>query len=107
MTASEGERHLETRLRQHGIPFVREAQIIPGRKFRADFRIGSDLLVEVEGGSWSGGRHVSGTGFERDCEKASLAAAEGFRVVRCTTAQVTSDQCIEWIIAALPHGTDE
>lgn len=75
--------------------------IAPGRKHRADFKVSRDLLVEVDGGSWSGGRHTRGKGFADDCEKASLAAIAGYRVIHCTTEQVDSEACAEWVQEAL------
>lgn len=100
---SEGERALETHLRQLGVAFEREFQFAPGRRFRADFMVCgiSPLLVEVDGGAFSESRHRTGVGFTRDCEKASLAAVHGFRVIRCTTEQVESGECAAWIERAI------
>lgn len=75
-------------LQAAGIPFTREYQFAHPRKWRADFIVGNDLLVEVEGGSWSGGRHVSGVGYRNDCEKYNAAVLRGYRVLRFTADMV-------------------
>ena len=48
------------------------------------------LAVEVEGGTWSGGRHTRGGGFEGDCEKYNAAALLGWKVLRFTGGMVES-----------------
>ena len=41
--------------------------------YRSDFFIEPDILVEVEGGIWTGGRHTQPKGFIADIEKYNLA----------------------------------
>ncbi len=55
----------------------------------------------MEGGTWSGRRHVRGGGFEIDCEKMNLAVLEGGAVLRFTTKQVVRGEAIEVIERAL------
>ena len=51
---SKGEEALAAQLQAAGVGFEREQLLIPGRRFRFDFVItGSDLVIEVEGGTWS------------------------------------------------------
>lgn len=102
-TPSEGEATLALMLRVEGIKFDREFMAVPGRKFRWDFHIAPNLLVEVQGGVWNFKKsgHSSGAGITRDAEKVSLAAAHGYRQITATTAQVKSGQAIEWIKAAM------
>lgn len=62
-----------------------------------------DLLVacEVDGGGFVNGRHSRGEGIERDCEKLSIAAATGWRVLRVTPRQVEDGRAVKWLEAAL------
>ena len=86
---SEGENVLATHLRACRISFEQEYRFHTKRKWRADFWIiGTKILVEVEGGIWSGGRHTRGKGYIGDMEKYNAAARMGFTVFRSSTAQV-------------------
>jgi hypothetical protein len=69
-----------------------------GRRFRADFLWESPrLILEVDGGTWSGGRHTRGTGYASDCEKHALAILAGYTVLRATSAHVYHGQALEWV----------
>lgn len=60
-----------------------EYRFHPDRKWRADFAIPSaKILIEIDGGVWSGGRHTRGAGFLGDMEKLNAAACLGYRVLR-------------------------
>lgn len=59
------------------------------------------VAVEVDGGTWSGGRHTRGAGYEKDCEKLNEAVCLGWRVIRVTGAHIKSGKAIEWIQRAL------
>lgn len=98
-TCSDGEALLALMLRAEGIAHEREYIAVPGRKFRWDFFIAPDLLIEVQGGVWNHGKsaHSNGAGLTRDAEKASLAAAHGFRQITATTGQVKDGSAIAWI----------
>jgi len=88
---SVGEETLALHLKARGIKFVREYHFAPGRKYRADFAVLEGIpkiLVEVEGGAYSEGRHTRGSGFSEDCIKYNLAATLGFSVLRYTTQMV-------------------
>jgi hypothetical protein len=77
---------------------VREFRWCPGRLWRADFAFpnpSTRLLVEVQGGSWSGGRHTRGAGYEQDCEKLVLAQLAGWTMFWFTPRQVK-----DWTAAA-------
>lgn len=84
-------------LRAAGLPEpVREYPIIPGRRFRADFAWPTrKVMAEVEGGVYARGRHVRPTGYTKDCEKYTLAALEGWVILRFTTAHVESGWALE------------
>lgn len=75
-TASKGEVMLCQQLDIMKIDYVQEYRFNPDRRWKADFRIeGYQILVEVEGGAFSNGRHTRGEGYTSDCEKYSTAAA--------------------------------
>lgn len=85
----QGEDTVNLLLSGQRIKFEREYKFLPDRKFRFDFAIPSHkIAIEVEGAVWSGGRHVRGTGYNKDCEKYNLAACHGWRVLRYTTDMI-------------------
>lgn len=95
---SEGETVLATHLRVCKISFEQEYKFHPKRKWRADFLItGTKILVEVEGGIWSGGRHTRGKGYLGDMEKYNEAALLGYTVLRFSTEQVKAGVAIKQI----------
>ena len=79
-----------------------EFQFAPPRKFRFDYAVlylhgnmyplADKLAVEIDGGTWTGGRHTRGLGFQRDMEKLNLAAIERWSVLRFTPKQVLSGE---------------
>ena len=76
----------------HGPSLEREYRFAPGRRFPFDFaHLESKIAIELNGGVWVGGRHVSGAGFERDCEKRCLAAAGGWRVFELTSTMLRTN----------------
>ncbi|HCQ9872054.1 TPA: DUF559 domain-containing protein [Acinetobacter baumannii] len=94
----EGEATLVQHLKTHKISFEQEYKFHPTRKWRADFLItGTKILIEVEGGIWSGGRHTRGKGYLGDMEKYNSAAMMGFTVLRFSTEQVKAGVAIKQI----------
>ena len=98
---------LVTKLRQHitlaqlPAPAV-EHTFHPVRKWRFDLAwTDQRLACEVEGGTWSGGRHTRGVGFERDCEKYAEALLLGWRVLRVTGDMVHDGRALAFIERAL------
>lgn len=61
------------------------------------------VAVELEGGTYSRGRHVRGKGFRNDCEKYNAALMDGIRVLRFTADMLDEDPvgCIQLIKEAL------
>ncbi|WP_179996113.1 DUF559 domain-containing protein [Acinetobacter sp. YH16051] len=95
---SKGEAALIQQLKALQIEFEQEFQFHSTRKWRADFYIkNTKLLIEVEGGIWSGGRHTRGNGYLGDMEKYNAATMMGFQVLRFSTEQVTSGFAIKQI----------
>ena len=83
-------------------PFARSI----GRRWRFDFAWPNangrgGIAVEVDGGTWNGGRHVSGRGFEADCVKLNEAALMGWLVLRFTRGMIESGVALEMVQRAL------
>lgn len=89
--------------RATGLPEpVREYRGIPGRKFKFDLAWPDrKLALEIDGAIWINGRHSRGSGIMRDCEKFSLAAIHGWRVLRVTGDMVTSGKALRLLTQAL------
>ncbi|MBJ8443818.1 hypothetical protein [Acinetobacter bereziniae] len=93
-----GESILVNQLRVLKISFEQEYKFYPKRKWRADFHIvGKKILVEVEGGVWSNGRHTRGKGYIGDMEKYNAAVLMGYQVLRFSTEQVKSGLAVQQI----------
>ena len=72
------------------------------RRWRFDFSWPEyKVACEVEGGTWSGGRHVRGRGFEKDCTKYNEAALAGWLVIRVTGRHIEHGKALVWIRRAL------
>lgn len=75
-----------------------EYRFHPTRKWRFDFAYpDKKIALEVEGGTWVGGRHINPIGFQKDCEKYNEAAKMGWKVYRCTPKMLT----VEYITGLL------
>ena len=78
--------------------YMMEFRFHPTRRWRFDFAFERiKFAVEVEGGTWSGGRHTTGSGFEKDCEKYAEALVLGWRVLRVTSTMVKKRTAINYI----------
>ena len=83
-------------------PFVKEYKFHPRRKWKFDFAWPLfRVAVEIEGGTWIGGRHVTGAGYAKDCEKYNAAALAGWFVFRFTSDMVSSGSALETITEAI------
>ncbi len=83
--------------------YEREYRFAPPRRWRADIAfVAEKVIVECDGGSWTGGRHTTGSGFEKDCEKLNEAAVLGWLVLRFTTGMVKSGAALETIRRIIP-----
>lgn len=75
-----------------GSELVREFRFDKIRRWRADFaRESARVLIEIEGGVWTRGRHLSPRGFLNDAEKYLTATLQGWVVIRLTEPQLTPD----------------
>jgi len=73
-----------------GPDLEREYRFDPGRRWRFDRAwVERKVAIELDGATWSGGRHTRGAGFRNDCEKANAAAALGWRVCHLTSDMVS------------------
>lgn len=75
-----------------------EYRFHPKRKWRADYAIiKHKILIEVEGGAWTQGRHTRGAGFIKDMEKYNAATATGYAVLRVTPKELCTVKTLELI----------
>lgn len=82
----------------------REFRFHETRRWRFDMAYPEKLLaIEVHGGVWSGGRHVRGTGFTKDCEKYTAAAILGWRILHFTGAQVEAGEAVGKLEEIIKH----
>jgi len=73
-----------------------------GRLWRFDFAWPDRMIaVEVDGGTWTGGRHVRPAGYQKDAEKLNAAALKGWTVLRYDRIQVKSGVALNEIEKAL------
>lgn len=81
--------------------FNGEVPFHPRRKWRWDLAWPTKMIaVEVQGGTWAGGRHTRGAGYENDCEKLNAGVLLGWRVFWFTTAMVNDGRALATLQAA-------
>ena len=59
------------------------------------------LLIEIDGATWTGGRHVTGRGHAADAEKRNAAVLLGYRPLTFSPEQVESGEALSVIEKAL------
>lgn len=75
-----------------GPELVREYRFDESRRWRADFAWEkARLLIEIEGGVWNRGRHLTPRGFMNDAEKYLAATLQGWAVIRLVDSMLTPD----------------
>ena len=75
-----------------------EYKFHPERKWRFDFAFPVAMVaVEVEGGTWIGGRHTNPKGFEADTEKYNTAESMGWHVLRILPDRLCTKQTMDLI----------
>lgn len=87
-----------------GLPApIREYPFCPGRRYRADFSYPEHgkVLIEVEGGIWTNGRHSRGAGLTADAEKYNAASCLGWRLIRVTGEMIRDGRALAWVERAL------
>ena len=95
---------LVEQVRQAGLPEPERQCRKPwdgtGRRFRGDLCWAEARIVaEVDGGTWSGGRHTTGSGYARDCEKQNLAHLAGWTVYRFDGRMVKDGRALQTLEA--------
>lgn len=81
-----------------GIEAKPEVQFHPVRKWRFDVAIPEHMIaIEIEGGTFSNGRHTRGKGYQSDMEKYNEAVRLGWKLIRVTPQQVNSNYVINLI----------
>ncbi len=84
-----------------GPALEREYKFHPSRKWRADYALPAAMvLIELEGGIYSGGRHTRAGGYMGDIEKYNAASMLGYTVLRLGTGQVDAahvGEIVEWL----------
>ena len=67
------------------VEVMKEFQFHPTRRWRFDYAFPTlQVAVEVDGGVWTGGRHINPAGYINDMEKLNTAASMGWLVLRIT-----------------------
>ena len=96
---SKGEELFFLQCRVYGFSPEREYQFCEGRKWRFDAAFPDSMVaIEIEGGTWSGGRHTRPAGYENDLEKYNAATRLGWKVYRYTTAMVERGDAINHLL---------
>lgn len=85
-----------------GMECVKEFKFHPVRKWRFDYAIPSALVaLEVEGGVWTGGRHINPKGFLNDMEKYNTATLMGWSVYRTTPDDLYTGKTLKLLKTAI------
>lgn len=87
---------------QLGAECIKEYRFYKARKWRFDYAMPLyKIAVEVEGGVWTGGRHVRPQGFLGDIQKYNTAALLGWRVFRTTPEKLISNNTLTLLKSAI------
>jgi very-short-patch-repair endonuclease len=99
---SQGEEAFALHCKYEKLSPEREFRFAEPRRWRFDFAfLGQKLAVEIEGGTWTGGRHSRGSGMAADMEKYNTAVKLGWRVLRYDTKMVLDGTAINEVIEIL------
>jgi very-short-patch-repair endonuclease len=78
-----------------GLPTPKRQHRFCERRWLFDFAWPEQMVaVEIDGGTWSRGRHTRPQGFQNDCEKLNRAVLDGWRVLRFTGDDVKSGEAV-------------
>ena len=104
---------------EEGIFYIREYRFHPVRKWSFDFILADKfkdqkafeafvnsgrefvsqkcVAVELEGGTYTRGRHTRGVGFAKDCEKRNFATSMGWKVFNFPSKTVEDGSAIKFL----------
>ena len=78
-----------------GADCIKEYRFYKPRKWRFDYALPLyKIAIEVEGGVWTGGRHINPRGFLNDMEKYNTATLLGWRVFRTTPDRLLTSKTL-------------
>ena len=93
---------LYNELLRRGWPVVQEHRFHETRQWRADIaHLGAKVILEYEGGVYTGGRHTRPSGFIGDIEKYQAAKELGWDVVRAALPHSKDGSAIKWFESSL------
>lgn len=93
---------MDLQFRAVGLKPERQYRFHDVRKWRLDFAFpDAKVAIEVDGGTFTGGRHTRGRGYAEDCRKRAEAMLLGWRVLNATGEQVKSGEALRWTQALL------
>jgi hypothetical protein len=73
------------------IAFVKEYKFCKERKWKIDYYLPDlNAAIEVEGGVWSGGRHINPKGFLNDIDKYNAITMAKIQLLRIDTDRLNS-----------------
>lgn len=109
MSTSRLESDLDAQLHGLGVRYEREVSgLVPGRRYRVDFLVRPDLVVECQGGLFASRRtgrrgvgHTSVAKMLSDMERANELVCAGYRVLQVSRKHVDDGRALEWIERAL------
>ncbi len=75
----------------NNIAFVKEYKFCKERKWKIDYYLPElNVAIEVEGGVWSGGRHINPKGFLNDIDKYNAITMAKIQLLRIDTDRLNS-----------------
>jgi very-short-patch-repair endonuclease len=103
MPPSKLEATMALQIRAHNLPAPEtEFRFHPIRRWRFDFAWSElKIALEINGGTWSQGRHSRGTGQTNDAQKGNTAQLMGWVVLTATSDMVKSGEAIKAVLEAM------
>lgn len=93
--------------KQLGEAPAKEYVFHPVRKWRFDYAFPeAKIALEVEGGVYTGGRHIRPKGFLGDVDKYNAAAVMGWRVLRVVPDRLRTFDTIKMIRDCMDYGKE-